>query len=137
MVKIVGGVIVSELESSNGAQPALSDGSLLSSSVVVYGFTVPTWTLSLPILAGFVLGGVPGGMIATSVLGVGYCLSDSSGGSNPQVSEPPILLLLSLMKFCSDPRALVLRRGRPIFEGYQIIPNQRNAEVHPKCNSFS
>jgi hypothetical protein len=96
MVRIVDGVIVSESESSShGGTLSTGPGPLLSSYTVVYGYSVPTWTLSLPILAGFVLGGVPGAMMTTTVIGVGYCLGNTSGSSSTiQVRDNEVFFLM-------------------------------------------
>jgi hypothetical protein len=89
MVRLVGGVIVSEIESDVGSSSSQGSSpfpSTLTSNITLFGsFTVPLWTLALPVLAGFMLGGAPGGMITTSVLGVGYCLSDSGNSNLSQV----------------------------------------------------
>lgn len=105
MVKIVNGMITNELK-NNEINENNNNSSLLSSNITLFNYTVPIWTLSLPIITSIVIGGISGSMIVIGVIGIGYCLSDSQGGSNSsQVSLISNLLRIisTLLSFQSLP----------------------------------
>lgn len=84
MVKIVNGIIVSQLDNESGSSNSSSSD---NNTVKIFGFKLPLWSIILLLLGSLFFGGMPGAMIVSIGFGVGYFLSSDGRSNTTQVSN--------------------------------------------------
>ena len=92
MVKIINGVIVSNLESNENND---------NSNVNIFGWKLPLWCVGLIVISSFVIGGVPGAIITIVGMGIGYFLNNERNSNTIQVYYHTFSLFLSFSLFHS------------------------------------
>lgn len=94
MVRIVNGAIIT---SNNSNESNLNDN---NSNINIFGFKLPTWSIILILFSSFMIGGVPGTMIVSVGLGLGYFLSSDNNSSNNNSNDSNYYQVNSYLFLC-------------------------------------